>query len=206
MTDQGLQGLLVLALQRQDEARATVQRALDSLQPMQWYPPVGTVDMPVPEWYSAQGHDTSSAAGHTGIDLNLDRANWGDIDRGQPGWAVTNGIVYAVGYSQSYLGGVVIEVEHEGQPLYIRYWHLADDPTFRRWCIGAMVGAGDCVGHIGNYTLGAGGDHLHFDMRDRLFEPHWWFTSHPGGWKDPVPVLKAHMAPALVDEMLRKKR
>jgi len=192
--------LLALALHNIEEAGEIVRRVLNSVEPSAWAFPVGTEQYPPEKWYCAQYH----TATHTGIDLNLDVSPWGDVDRGMPVGAVADGVIYAAGYSPSYLGSIILQVEHGGIPLYVRYWHLADDMIFRSWQSGQSVGAGECLGHIGNYTLGAGGDHCHLDMRNQPFEPHWWFTSHPGGWLDPVPILKAHLDPVLVDAMLRK--
>lgn len=172
-----------------------------------WAYPVGSCEYPTEEWYCAAWHDTTGAKNdgycHTGIDENVDHYPWGDVDRGQPVWAIASGTVYAAGYSNSYLGGVVIEIEHDGTPLWVRYWHLESCD----WKPGDMIMVDDCIGHIGNYTLGAGGDHLHLDMARNPFQPHWWFTKHPDiRWIDPVPVLKAHLDPAVVDAMLKKKK
>jgi hypothetical protein len=98
---------------------------------------------------------------------------------------------------------VVLKVEHNGDPLYFRYWHLMNDGTFQALESGQLVRAGQCLGHLGNYQLGAGGDHLHLDCAPQLFEPHWWFTRHPAvNWVDPVPILKAHLDPGIIDAMM----
>jgi len=171
-----------------------------------WAFPVGTEKYPPEKWYCAQYHNPVGANGHTGIDLNLDVSPWGDVDRGMPVCAVASGVVYVTGYSTSYLGSIIIQSEHNSAPLYVRCWHLADDAQFRLWKVGDRVFAGECLGHIGNYVLGEGGDHCHLDMRNQSFEPHWWFTSHPGGWLDPVPILEAHLDPPIVKAMLAKKK
>lgn len=175
----------------------------------EWAFPVGNGEYPPAAWYAATRHDESGRLndgyGHTGIDLNLDRWPWGDVDRGQPVFAVADGVVRAVDYSSRYLGSVVIEVEHDGAPLFFRYWHLANDATYQLIAEWQMVRDGDCLGHIGNYTLGAGGDHLHLDCALDNFGAHWWFTRHPEvRWVDPVPVLKAHLDADEVERMLRK--
>jgi len=162
-----------------------------------------------PAWYAATLHDESGELndgyGHTGIDLNVDRWPWGDVDRGQPVFAVADGVIRDLGYSSRYLGSVILEVEHDGGLLYFRYWHLADDSAFRALTEWQTVRGGDVLGHIGNYTLGAGGDHLHLDCATSLFGPHWWFTNHPDvAWVDPVPVLKAHLDAEQVDAMLAR--
>ena len=203
--------MLAFALRNVEEAAEIVRWILNAVPPSAWAFPVGTVmssQYPPERWYAACVHDLTGKANggyaHTGIDLNLDVNPWGDVDRSMPVWAVANGMVYAAGYSTSYLGSVIVQCEHDGKSLWIRYWHLADDAAFRAWKPGNLVTAGICIGHIGDYKLGEGGDHLHLDMRDKPFEAHWWFTSHAGGWLDPVPILKAHLDPALVDAMLRR--
>jgi len=174
-----------------------------------WAFPVGTEKYPAEAWYCATVHDPSGRAnngyGHTGIDLNVDRWPWGDVDRGQPVRAVADGIIQAVSYSSRYLGSVILEVEHNGGLLYWRYWHLMNDELFQSLEPLQAVRAGDVLGYIGNYTLGAGGDHLHLDCATRLFGPHWWFTRHADvEWIDPVPVLMAHLDQKRVDKMLAK--
>lgn len=174
-----------------------------------WAFPVGTDEYPPERWYAATLHDTTGVRNggyaHIGVDENLDVPNWGDVDRGQPVFCVAPGVVQVVGYSSSYLGSVIIEVQHQGYPLYVRYWHLADDGVFRGLAVGQAVEAGQQVGAIGNYRLGAGGDHLHLDCARDLFGAHWWFTKHPDiRWIDPVPVLSWHLDAVAVEAMLQK--
>jgi len=166
-----------------------------------WAFPVGTTDAPVEDWYCAQFHTwKGGTTGHTGLDLNLDRSPWGDVDRGFPIWAIASGQVWAVGYSPGWVGVVVIRHQHDGAPLWVRYAHLAPDIT---WVEGQIVAPGDQVGVIGNYTSGLGGDHLHCDMARDAFEWNWYRTPN-FSWVDPVPILKAHLDPDKVDAMLRK--
>jgi murein DD-endopeptidase MepM/ murein hydrolase activator NlpD len=140
---------------------------------------------------------------HTGIDLNVDQYPWGDVDRGQPVFAIAPGRVYAIGYSQSYLGSVVIEIEHGGVLHWVRYWHL--DEGFPQLHVHEHIMSGTYIGAIGNYQLGRGGDHLHLDMALDPFGPHWWFTNHRDvRWVDPVPVLRARLDSATIDAMLEK--
>ena len=185
-------------------------RALeDSVSPLLWAFPIGTDEYPPEHWYAAAIHDPTGVknAGyaHTGIDLNLDKPNWGDIDRGMPVYSVCPGEIRVLGYSNLYLGSVIIEGEYHGRLIFFRYWHLAKDTTFLRHSEGQLVAAGQRIGSIGNYTLGAGGDHCHFDCALDLFGAHWWFTYHPDvRWIDPVPILKENLDPARVDAMLRR--
>jgi hypothetical protein len=176
-----------------------------------WAFPVGTAEYPPEAWYAATLHDTTGRLNngycHTGIDLNLDRSPWGDVDRGQPVFAVADAEI--VGHScstQGYLGSIVIKVMTEwdgATSLHFRYWHLANDSTFDKWQVGSLVGAGTILGHIGPY---ARGDHLHFDCAKDAFGPHWWFTRHPEvEWIDPVPVLKRHLDTKRIKQMLEKE-
>lgn len=174
-----------------------------------WAFPVGNDEYPPAAWYAATHHDTSgrrnNGYAHTGIDLNLDRHPWGDVDRGQPVFAVTEGVVRAVAYSTNYLGSVVIEVEHGGKPLFLRYWHLMNDKTFKALAEWQTVQPSECLGHLGNYQMGGGGDHLHFDCALDNFGAHWWFSRHSQvRWIDPVPVLKDHLDPVIVNKMLTR--
>lgn len=197
-------------MNRQAAIIAEIRGLLDELEtlggePSAWQFPVGSSTYPPPEWYAATLHDQTGALnngyGHTGIDLNLDHAPWGDIDRGQPVFAVADGILHATDYSAKWLGSIVIEVIHDGAPLWLRYWHLENNTAFR--AVGGVIEAGDLLGHIGNYS---GGDHLHFDAALDPFAPHWWFTRHPDvRWVDPVDVLKAHLPSDIVDEMLKRR-
>ena len=171
-------------------------------QPAAWTYPVGSDEFPVADWYCAQLHEWSQSNyyGHTGVDLNGDRANWGDIDRGQPVWAVTDGIIVDVGSSASWLGVVVQLVREGGKPLWLRYAHLAWDSITVD--AGDIVRAGHHLGDLGDYGPGpTKGDHLHFDAaRDSI----WWpcYRTRSIYWIDPVPVLKAHLDPVVVDAML----
>jgi hypothetical protein len=181
---------------------------VDEQPPTKWAYPVGTAEE-APKWYAACVHDMTGRLNddyaHTGIDLNLDRRPWGDIDRGMPVFAIANGMIVEHHYSQSYLGSIVYWVEHEGDPLYVRSWHLASDALFNSWSAGDVVEAGQPVGVIGNYQLGRGGDHLHLDCALDPFGPHWWFTNHTDvRWVDPVPILKMHLEADVVDAMLRR--
>lgn len=189
-----------------EEVARRLRAALDGDE--EWAFPIGSQKYPPEGWYIACWHDETGKrnAGyrHTGIDLNVAQWPRGDIDRGQPVFAVADGVVVAHGYSQNYLGGVVIEVQHAGAPLYVRYWHLAGGiGLFPSWSVGQPVREGDCLGEIGNYTLGAGGDHLHFDVALDPFRSHWWFTNHPEvRWVNPLPILYAHLDDAVLDAIV----
>ncbi len=174
--------------------------------PELWTFPVGTVKYPPEHWYAATVHDLTGKQNngykHSGIDLNLDKSPWGDVDRGEPVFAVANGEVWDVRYTRRNLGCVVIRVEHEGSPLWVRYWHLEKDSLFEGWEVGEPVFTGEAIGHLGNYIRG---DHLHFDMALDAFKAGWWLTPAIR-WVDPVPVLKMHLHPKLVDAMMERGR
>ena len=165
-----------------------------------WYLPVGTLGFPPEAWYAATWHDLTGVKNggykHTGVDWNLDRSPWGDVDRGEPVVAVTSGTVDAIGFTEKNLRSVVIQVEHQGEPLWVRYWHLAKASADDILDIGEVIFAGDVLGYLGDYR--AGGDHLHFDMALDPIPPGAWLT--PGiRWVDPIVVLKAHLDPDYVD-------
>lgn len=191
------------------EGRAYFRVLTDAI----WHFPVGSDQYPIEKWYIASRHlerGTIWAGGiHTGIDYNVEVPPRGDIDRGQPVFAVADGTIYATGYSQTSLASIVIMVQHGGKPLWVRYWHLADNALFKSWRPGLPVKAGQELGHLGNYLKG--GDHLHFDMCKDAFHPCVWWTRTSGAtnaeklarWVDPVLVLKAHLDPGVVDASLR---
>ena len=69
-----------------------------------------------------------NSEGHTGVDLNAWQAPFGDVDRGEPVWSVADGVVASVGYSDSWLGVVVVECEEDdGTRVWFRYAHLDKD-------------------------------------------------------------------------------
>ena len=192
---------IATALAMNQEVTRILERAIE---PRRWWYPVGSLEYPVEQWYSASWHSLdgklNGGYGHTGIDLNSQYPR-GDADRGQPVYAIADGVVVNRGYSTKYLGSVVIAVSYRTKPLYVRYWHLANNATFRQWSSGDGVKGGEVIGHIGNYTLG--GDHLHFDMAEDEFGPHWWFTKHRDvRWVDPLPVLRDMLDEATVNAMV----
>jgi murein DD-endopeptidase MepM/ murein hydrolase activator NlpD len=178
--------------------------------PERWAFPVND---PGPEaWYCAVWHDLTGARNdgyrHTGIDLNLDRRPWGDVERGYPVYAVQAGTVTAVDYSAGWLGVVQVQSEEQGKPLWWRYAHLDRSKTPAQIEPGAQVQAGDVLGYIGNWTGGDGGDHLHLDAARRAFRWNEWRTSggwvDPTKWLDPLEILYRHLDEDLVQRMLRR--
>jgi len=196
--------MLALALHSIEEAAEIVRRVLNDVPPDTWAFPVGSEKFPVGAddyWYCAQFHTyVKNVGGHTGIDLNGDRPNWGNVDLGEPGFAITAGIVHEVGYSQSWGCNVVLLVQHEENPLWVRYAHL--DRATVTLKAGDPVRAGDKLGGIGPHPNGA---HLHFDMALDAFGWPYYRTSWVP-WVDPVPILEAHLDPLMVKAMLAKKK
>ncbi len=156
-------------------------------------------------WYCAVFHDLTGKLNggyrHTGLDINLCKPPFGDVERGFPVYALAWGTVTAVAQSSGWLGVVQIKHEHAGEPLYTRYAHL--DPAKFVLSVGDTVMPGDVVGYIGNWTGGDGGDHLHLDMALDAFYWGAWLQSTIR-WIDPVDVLAAHLNNDLVTALLKK--
>ena len=175
-----------------------VCRPMETVGPESWQFPVGDADYPPSSWYCATWHDPTGARNggyrHTGIDINLDVAPWGDIERklGLSVYAIAPGAVTFSVWDWYGNPMIVVRHEHEGAPLYTRYAHIV--PVVKT---GRTVEAGELLGSFADWHTG---DHLHLDMSRTAYERE-WFTP---GMIDPVPVLKAHLDPAIVEAMLRK--
>ena len=135
-----------------------------------------------------------------GIDLNLDLSPYGDIERtlGLSVYAVADGIVTNITPNWSGVPMLVINVMHNGEPLWVRYAHII--PCVMK---GEVVHPGQALGTFANWQGFSGGDHLHFDMALDAFTTEWCTASIR--WVDPVDVLKAHLSPVRVDAMCKKK-
>ena len=163
-------------------------------EPQPWHFPVGEGDYPPERWYCAQYHDLAT---HTGLDLNLAFAEFGDVERrlDLSVYAVADGVTTYSTPKWSGVPMVVIRHEHEGAPLWVRYAHI--------WPILlGGVGAGNRLGSFANWKLGAGGDHLHIDMALDPFTREWLDPNIR--WRNPVPIFKAHLDPERVDAMLER--
>lgn len=184
-----------------------VERLVNGVPGTSWAWPVGTPEHPSEDWYAYTVHDLTGRRnpqnyGHTGLDLNLDIAPHGNVDVGQPVYAVTDGEVVSVGFSERFRGGVVVKVDHFGVDLFVRYWHLTDWTTANLG-IYTKIAAGQQIGKIDKYPGGYA--HCHFDMAWQPFEHNWWWTYHPEvEWANPVYILKAHLDPERVDKMLAR--
>ena len=168
-----------------------------------WAFPVGAGQYPPERWYAYTVHDPTGVKNngykHTGIDLNLDVAPRGDVERilGLAVYAIADGVVTYLTGAWSGVPMVVIQHEHAGAPLWVRYAHIV--PAVMA---GQVVKAGQALGGFADYRLGDTGDHLHFDMALDSFTREWLTPSIR--WVDPVPVLKAHLDSARVDAMLTR--
>ena len=169
-----------------------------------WAFPVGEGQYPPERWYAYTIHDLTGALNrngykHSGLDLNLDVAPWGDIERllGLAVYAIADGVVTYTTAAWSGVPMIVIRHEHDGVPLWVRYAHITpvvmEEQAIKR---------GQILGGFANYTLGDGGDHLHFDMATNAFTREWLTPTIQ--WVDPVPILKAHLDSKRVAAMLRK--
>ena len=166
-----------------------------------WAFPVGHEQQYPPEmWYAATVHDLTGAKNggyrHSGIDLNLAYAEFGDVERrlGLAIYAIANGVVHYVTDDWSGVPMIVVIHEHNNLPLYTRYGHII--PAVLQ---NESVKAGQKLGSFANWKTG---DHLHFDMSPDEFTRE-WITPNIR-WVDPVPILKEHLDPARVEAMLER--
>ena len=163
-----------------------------------WSFPVGRGQYPPERWYVATHHDpTGVLTGgykHTGIDINLDMFERGDVERrlGLAVYSLADGIVHF--RTEDWYGNPMIVVKHmhDGAILYTRYAHII--PTVIE---GEIVHPGDTLGAFADWRTG---DHLHLDMTTTEYTTE-WFTP---GMVDPVTILQAHLDPARVDEMVKR--
>jgi len=164
--------------------------------PGAWAFPVGNAKYPPEVWYAASFHSPHGELGywHAGIDLNLDIAPRGDIERqlGLAIYAVADGTVTYVTESWSGVPMIVVQHEHAGAPLWVRYAHIV--PVVQ---VGEVVTAGQKLGAFADWKTG---DHLHFDCAQVPYTTE--YLSSGIAFLDPVPVLKAHLDAALVDALL----
>jgi murein DD-endopeptidase MepM/ murein hydrolase activator NlpD len=139
------------------------------------------------EWYCAQYFSVT----HPGIDINLDKSPWGDVEQGYPIYAVLDGTVHYVTDAWSGVGMGVIKHTLEGIDYWVQYAHV--NFTVK---VGDKVTGGQVIGHIANYS---GGDHLHFAVSTKEFTREYTANKY---FIDPVPWLKIFLEPEVVDNML----
>lgn len=164
-----------------------------------WAFPVGEGIYPPARWYAASLHTPNGSSRHIGIDLNLDVSPWGDIERtlGLSIFAISAGMVVYYTANWSGVPTIVVEHEHHGAPLWVRYAHIT--PVVR---LGERIAAGQRLGGFADWRGTNGGDHLHLDMATVPYTREYLDSGVP--FVDPVPVLKAHLDPLIVDAMLRR--
>jgi murein DD-endopeptidase MepM/ murein hydrolase activator NlpD len=153
--------------------------------------PVGTDRWPPRLWYVSQGFSSS----HPGIDINLDVAPWGDVDRGEPVRAVLDGQVTYVTDNWSGCGMCVILHELNGQRYWVRYAHQDNAVD-----AGHPVTAGQVIGTLADWRGGDGGDHLHFEVQTKPFTRDY----RTGNELNPVGWLKTFLPAEIVDAMVRR--
>jgi len=168
-----------------------------------WAFPVGEGQYPPERWYCATIHDPTGKLYqpfggprvHYGIDLNLDYAERGDVERrlGLSVYAIAPGLVHYVTANWGGIGMIVVRHEHEGAPLFVRYAHIT--PVVMT---GQAVAAGQALGAFADWETG---DHLHFDCALEAYEREY---NTSVAFIDPVPILKAHLDDLRVDAMLAK--
>ncbi len=153
------------------------------VKPAEWAYPVTD-----PESWACRGF-SHRLGSHTGYDLNLNIPPYGNIDAGQPIYAVTTGVVHYVTPRWGTGGGMA--VVHHATPeesFYARYAHLTVVVN-----VGDVVHAGTLLGHLVSLPNGA---HLHFDMALQAIAREWL---NPGAlWLDPAVVLAEHLDHVIV--------
>lgn len=173
---------------------------------LNWVLPVGTIQYPSQSW-GVRGftHDLRTTEEnpnrlngkphpHTGYDINLDIPPYGDVERGLPVYAVAAGIVHYVTENWSGVGMCVVMHVHEDAPVWFRYAHINVVVE-----VGDSIEAGQTLGYIADWPNE--GDHLHLDAANDPFKREWIASDIE--WVDPAEILKAHIAPELVEAMLR---
>ena len=149
----------------------------DPLQITEYVPPV---DSPG-EWYIAQGHHSK----HSGLDINLNKPPYGDVELGMPVYATCNGLVVFAGPTKGTSWGnvVIILSIDDGELIFWRYGHLLDYID-----VGEYVKTGDIVGSIGKGYNNRYPAHLHLDCwTDQMIAPNAWLDTSVE-WHDPLDV------------------
>lgn len=140
------------------------------------------LSLPASDWYLAQGHSSK----HSGLDINLNKAPWGDVELGQPIYATCNGLVVFAGQARgAYWGNLVITCSvDQGGLVFWRYAHARDVVVKA----GQVVEIGTLVGHVGKGANDRYAAHLHLDCwRGHVLTPEAWLDRR-GVWLDPLEV------------------
>jgi len=124
-------------------------------------------------------------AWHTGEDWNASRPPRGDVDLGDPIYAVANGLVKTADYFVPSWGNVIV-IEHEmadGSRCWSQYAHCQQMKVRE----GDEVRRGQKIGTIGKGAGNRWPAHLHFEIRVKDVKPNAW------GWsRDQVLERYAH--------------
>jgi murein DD-endopeptidase MepM/ murein hydrolase activator NlpD len=151
------------------------------------------VKLPVSDWYLATKHSKK----HSGIDINLNKSPWGDVDLGLPVYATCNGLVVFAGQAKGHKwGNVVITAgsAYVSKPsslwgselLFWRYGHLKEVTA----AVGQVARAGDFLGTIGKGYGDQFAAHLHLDCwMGSMIAPEAWLAREVE-WRDPLKVWK----------------
>lgn len=141
------------------------------------------VTPPAENWYFANVHTKA----HSGLDINLNRSPWGDVDLGEPVFSCCNGIVVFSGMTRGTSWGrmvIVCGVEAGYGLLFWRYAHLQDVMARP----GQIVRPGQQIGTIGKGYNDRYWAHLHLDAwRGQMIAPETWLASWVD-WVDPLSV------------------
>lgn len=155
------------------------------------------------KWFDANPYltyytfgDPPRSAYHTGADLNCNSPHW-DADKGQPVYAVGDGVVTFAELVPSTWGRLVVirHVLQDGSVIHSRYGHLAELEVEAD----QVVQLGDVLGIIGGVQYGVA-NHLHFDIsHSGILEEnpaHWPGSNKQAvldNYTDPKAFLLAHL-------------
>ncbi len=128
-----------------------------------YYVAAGLVEQPY--------HDRFKAW-HTGEDWNATRPPRGDVDLGDPIFAIANGLVTVADYFVPSWGNIIL-IEHEmpdGTHVWSQYSHCNEILVKK----GKEVKRGEKIGTIGKGAGNRWPAHLHFEIRSQDIKPNAW--------------------------------
>ncbi len=140
------------------------------------------IEPPASDWYIASSHSTK----HSGLDINLDRPPYGDVELGMPVYATCNGaVVFAGKAAGKSWGNLVITMSLGDHRLeFWRYAHLDRINVLNAF----IIKRGRQIGTIGKGYNDRYDAHLHLDgWYDRMIAPESW-RSRNVEWFDPLDV------------------
>jgi len=166
-----------------------------------WVLPTGTDQFPYEDWYAASRHSLDGKLNngyrHSGWDINLDVAPYGDIERelGLKVYASSYGEVTHV--NPDWYGNAMVVVRQMTlwRPVWVRYAHIVP-----------IVGVGTIVtpgAELGAFADWRTGDHLHYDMAwDKITDE--WLTPSIR-WADPWDVHMMYQPEEVLVEYMARK-